>query len=227
MQTGYPRFFIHNLIEELAQHILEDFGHKSLEGQKAVLFSHGAYALHCMRYLADEADGISSTKICSVSLVSNSPVTSDRAAEIPWEHAEIHAVLYCSSAYPVAKSFWQHSGFGISSRDAKFCLDTVHDRLLQTSQVRSVPDHSHTESSAHECQTSCSSKRHPLQMEESENTKSMLRRRIAGLASSRNNEVTEGDVYLFPSGMSAISTVAQALLPSEDSETPPEVIAYG
>lgn len=47
----------------------------------------------------------------------------------------IHIVLFPQSAFPVAKTFWQHTGDGISSRMAAACLDLLEraERLNGTS----------------------------------------------------------------------------------------------
>ena len=224
MRTGYPRFFIHRLIESLARHICEKVQHGSSLIQMAMLFPAKIHALQCERYLTHHAtnDGAMNVSMRTVSLALKTPGTALQTPGVQWEQAEIYAVLYPSEFYPLAKGFWQHTGFGISSRYAEFCLDEIDDLQIQTFPT---PLKSGWEDSAevHEKERACRS----TQAIEDEKVKSTLRRRIAKLASGDKNAVDEKDVYLFPSGMSAISTFAQALLTVNNSDASPEVIAYG
>lgn len=41
------------------------------------------------------------------------------------EDAELHIILFPASAFPFAKSFWQHTGLGVSSRFAEYCLSML------------------------------------------------------------------------------------------------------
>jgi cystathionine gamma-synthase len=43
--------------------------------------------------------------------------------------ADLHIVLFPAGAFPIAKQFWQHSGLGISSRRAEYCLSMLPDDL--------------------------------------------------------------------------------------------------
>ena len=230
MQTGYPRFFIHRLIERLAQHVCEKLKHEFLRPQKAMLFPSKTQALRCKRYLTDHAPETSPAGICVVSLASSPLIAAEETTSIHWEHAEIHAVLYPSDLYSLAKPFWQHTGFGISSRYAKFCLDRVDDLQLQTSHTPSMQDHTHSTVPENKPPATCGEKKGfhaSLQETADVGIKSILRRRIARLVSSEKNAVAENDVYLFPCGMSAISTIAQALLANAGSEGSLNVVAYG
>lgn len=224
MQTGYPRFFIHSLIETLARHICHKAQHDSSLIQKAMLFPGKIHALQCERYLTHHATnncaiGVS---IRTVSLALRTPGAALQTPGVQWEQAEFHAVLYPSHLYPLAKSFWQHTGFGISSRYAEFCLGRIDDLQIQTFPTQFKPG---WEDSAEvsEKERACISAR----AIEDEEIKGTLRRRIAKLASGDKNTVEEKDVYLFPSGMSAISTIAQALHTIKNSDASLKVVAHG
>ena len=215
MRTGYPRFFIHRLIEVLARHICEKAQHESSLTQMVMVFPGRGCALQCERYLTYHAakDCAMNVSIRTVSLALKSPHTPLQTPRIQWEHAELHAVLYPFDLYPLAKSFWQHTGFGISSRYAEFCMDRIDDLQIQTFPGSPTPG----------SERACMSTR----ATEDEEIKSTIRRRIAKLASGDMCALEEKDVYLFQSGMSAISTIAQALHTIRKSDAPPRVVAYG
>ena len=224
MRTGYPRFFIHRLIEILARHICEKVQGDSSLVQMAMVFPGKEHALQCERYLTHHATNNCAMNVSmrTVSLVLKTPDTALQTPGVQWEKAEIHAVLYPSHLDPLAKSFWQHTGFGISSRYAEFCLGRIDGLQIQTLPNLSALGR---EDSAEVGETKRFSPSTPAI--EDEETKSTLRRRIARLTSGEKNAVEEKDVYLFPSGMSAISTIAQALHTIKNEKAPVEVVAYG
>lgn len=47
--------------------------------------------------------------------------------------ADLHIVLFPSSAFSVAKEFWQHTGFGVSSRLAEHCLHLMESEASNIS----------------------------------------------------------------------------------------------
>lgn len=225
MRTGYPRFFIHRLVETLAGRICEKLEHELPKTQMAMLFPSEMHALQCERYLKLQAADDLTVDTGTVSLASNSLVAAGQTPEVHWEHAEIHVVLYPADLYPLAKGFWQHTGFGITSRYADFCLGRLDDLQLQTSPTLSTAGNNHTG-----CPRRRASAKHSEVEDagvEDEMIKGILRCRIANLASSGKNPVEGKDVYLFPSGMAAISSVAHALHPNKDSEASHKVVAYG
>jgi cystathionine gamma-synthase len=90
-----------------------------------------------------------------------------------------------------AKSFWQHSGFGISSRYAAFWLE--NEQFLPRETARTV-----------HCKKT-------LPLQEGADSKQTLRKRIADLSSRSAQRVGFQDVFLYPTGMTGISNVAVAL----------------
>ena len=224
MRTGYPRFFIHRLIELLTRHVCEKVQHGSSSIQMAMVFPSRVHALQCLRYLTHHATNKCAMTISMriVSLALKTPGTALQTSEIQWDQAECHAVLYPFHLYPLAKSFWQHTGFGISSRYAEFCLSRIDDLQIQQLLNPSTPEWEDPAAVSEE-ERACISTR----ATEDDEIKRTLRRRIAKLASGDKCALEEENVYLFPSGMGAISTIAQALHTIQKSENPLKVVAYG
>ena len=165
----------------------------------------------------------------------------------------LHIVLFPAEAFPLAKQFWQHTGMGISSRIADYCLSMISE--MPSSPLRSnspaiprmpssarnrhysvkspIPDPNEDEAAATKDMNVYLEERYGRNMPlgYAAAAKRALRRRIAGVLvhdtcpsshdsqqhpsagrddtelgpSSRGVEgVTENDVFLFPTGMTAI-----------------------
>ena len=276
MQTGYPRFFIHLTIKELERQIIQRYG-KSTE--MVMLFPSQATARRCQRFLYDKIDSLTSNDVRIMHLEPKIESTSS-----PDPHQPIVSPLFCvffpQECFPVAKQVWQHTGDGISSRRAEFCLQLLNEGLLQpvdqplkpkledqlftkgprryqrdTSQngivyEAAAPDRS-TNGKANHLQTP-EGKEYAQFVEErfgrnlspalASQAKLAMRRRIAGClvdntdldhaletsedcSSTRVSNLTSDDVYLFPTGMSAIFNVHRILLST--APTPLESICFG
>lgn len=142
-----------------------------------------------------------------------SNVEKDSADELgSW--TAIHAVLFEPENILVAKQFWQHTGEGISSRYAEHslsifnlyiegCDELRYRGLIPESGVSVIP---HSDAAAAE--------------------KYKIRQRIAALISSDSKAVSPDDVFLYPSGMNAMSDLYQALILTRKSQVK-KVVAYG
>ena len=162
----------------------------------------------------------------------------------------LHIVLFPADAWPLAKQFWQHTGMGISSRIADWCLSMISE-IPSSPMHHSSPAQVRLPSSARNRHYSAKSPKLDAEEQAAKDmnvyleerygrnmplgyaaaVKRALRRRIAGVLvheahetcsdpqqhptagrddtelgpSSRGVEgVTEDDVYLFPTGMTAI-----------------------
>ncbi|KAH9041190.1 PLP-dependent transferase [Lactarius hengduanensis] len=194
MQTGYPRFFINLDIRKLSTLLEQKFGTPS---ENSLLFPSRKSAEACRAFLAAR----------------------DVLARV---------------------QFWQHTGLGISSRLATRCLSALASASSPTSPTppRLKPSaHRHYASSKPAREPSAE----PLGTDQSvyleqrygrnldvgaaEVAKAAMRRRIAGVLvrdggeaevevaqSVRGVAVTEHDVFLFPTGMSAIWSAHQLAL---------------
>ncbi|CAG8560702.1 4160_t:CDS:2 [Ambispora gerdemannii] len=140
MVNGYPRFFIHNLIKKLMSHCEQKFA-KSMES--CLLFPSRKAAQRCRDFLRKYYTPLDALSLSASTSISKASSTIARLAEITVlaptaEHVEsslpnavtLYVVIFPKDAFPVAKLYWQHTGDGISSRQAEYVL-----RLLQAKQA--------------------------------------------------------------------------------------------
>lgn len=112
-------FFIHKTIEAFAESIVQRHG-SPLE--TAFLFPSHAVSARCVQFLRDQVPSLTPHSARIVDLypnagLSSTPENSDGASTKPI----VSAVLFAQDHAKIAKSFWQHSGDGISSRRAEYC----------------------------------------------------------------------------------------------------------
>ncbi|PSS30964.1 hypothetical protein PHLCEN_2v2489 [Hermanssonia centrifuga] len=259
MVTGYPRFFIHLSIRKLARICEQKFG---VNNEQAMLFPTRKIAQACRSFMVDHS--CQPGPPVPVRLVQFFISPEDASASTA-TGVELHIALFSAEAFPLAKQFWQHSGLGISSRLAEYCLSMLPDDTEAPSPTTTstrVPA-KRTGSNRHysaksslsspPCSSPLSVPEPPaaevlsadqavyleerygrnLPLESAANAKRALRRRIAGVLvrdspsdwseaggheaelgpSTRGvKEVTEDDVYLFPTGMTAIWNAHQLAL---------------
>ncbi|KAH8106736.1 pyridoxal phosphate-dependent transferase [Cristinia sonorae] len=120
MSTGYPRFFVHRMILQLADIILQK---TNVTGRLSHLFPT-AYAAHeevayLKRYAPTHAADFD-VKVAIVPLDDASRTLAGR------ESLEVYAVTFPLSLKKLGKSFWQHVGVGITSRYAEICLANIN-----------------------------------------------------------------------------------------------------
>ncbi|CAK7208980.1 Cystathionine gamma-synthase [Sporothrix curviconia] len=126
MVTGYPRFFIHNLIKAFAASVAERFGQP---GQTAVLFPSRAAAERCQQFIEKYATDPSLLKnltLVHLALDPSNPETAPYRSLAP----TISAVIMNTETFPFGKQYWQHSGDGVSSRRAEYCHKLFAEDLL-------------------------------------------------------------------------------------------------
>jgi len=119
------RFFIHKVIQHFADAVVEKYGKT---GESAVLFPSPAVATRCMVFLSQQVPQLERHKVRITELV---PIdqriyTADTNFVLP----KISAVLFPSEHFAIAKTFWQHSGDGTSSRRAGYCHQLFKEGLL-------------------------------------------------------------------------------------------------
>ncbi|KAL9130013.1 MAG: hypothetical protein Q9217_001697 [Psora testacea] len=207
MKTGYPRFFIHRLIVKLGERLCDTFGHGD---QMAMPFCCQTYANYCERYLKFKVADVQTNRIY-VTWLAIGP-TSNARDHVHWDQAELHVVFYPRDVFPHAKDFWQHTGFGISSRYAVYCLEHLDD--FQLREALQVADHDLFSKML-------------VRKSEDRQTKQVLHQRIADLASAPDSQIGPEHVHLFPTGMSAISKIAEMIKSMNLSEDRMIIVAYG
>ncbi|KIY69232.1 PLP-dependent transferase [Cylindrobasidium torrendii FP15055 ss-10] len=257
MVSGYPRFFIGLNIRKLAEICANKFG---VQGEQCMLFPSKNIAEQCREFV-ERRSALEGTPF-RPRLVQFLITPEDNApSELEGASADLHIALYPSAASGHAKQFWQHTGLGISSRLADYCLAMLKkgNESPTTPPLRTKPSNRHyaakgfakgaaarTES-IDDSQSNYLEERYGrnLPLAYGPSAKRALRRRIAGVLeqqhvintsiceepamgveglavgpSSRISEMSESDVFLFPTGMSAIYNahrLATALRPAAKS----------
>lgn len=110
------RFFIHKAIEQFAAAVAEQYGRP---GERAILFPSHAVAARCQEFFARQAPELDLDRVRILDLV---PVAEGaRSKELAIISPRVSAVLFPEDKFKIAKTFWQHSGDGVSSRRAEYC----------------------------------------------------------------------------------------------------------
>jgi cystathionine gamma-synthase len=150
MTTGYPRFFVPLIVRELASKIISatlSGSHENLDipfspddGDKldAVLVPTRFMSIECQAYLQSRAPD---DEFLTVALTMEGVRSAECYREISGNGtAQVYAVIFRgSTSEGEAKAFWQHTGFGISSRCASYWLSNA----LCLEESSRVPDELH------------------------------------------------------------------------------------
>lgn len=122
------RFFIHKSIEAFAQEIIQRHGSPT---EKAFLFSSPAISARCVQFLKDQVSSLKAHSVRIVDLYPNADLP-NVAGKCDGADAKpiVSAVLFPQDHAKIAKTFWQHSGDGISSRRAEYCHHAFSDGHL-------------------------------------------------------------------------------------------------
>ncbi|EED14153.1 cystathionine gamma-synthase, putative [Talaromyces stipitatus ATCC 10500] len=125
MQCGYPRFFVHPLIQSLAQEVLRRCGNADLEA--ATLFPSLRTATICRNFVVARIPPEESSKIRIVGFVPSPKADSDIRSHV---NSKLFGVIYPKEYAPIAKQVWQHTGDGVQSRRSEFCSSALQDGYL-------------------------------------------------------------------------------------------------
>ena len=127
------RFFIHKSIDRLASNIVQRYG--SSEIDNAMLFPTRRCAERYVNFLFQQNPNAVHSDLRILDFV---PLTEDSSKFV---QPRLSTVLYPKPLWPTAKSFWQHTGEGISSRRAEFCQHMFDQKTLveSSSLVDSTP----------------------------------------------------------------------------------------
>ncbi|KAF8311852.1 PLP-dependent transferase [Clavulina sp. PMI_390] len=241
MKSGYPRFRVHHLIDELSDVCRERFG---TVNEKCYLFPSSRFAEACREYLerfAPRPPKAEELRVTAFDLPINNNFVSEQA-----DHPSsvvVYAAFFPIDFIRVAKSFWQHTGLGISSRVAEYCLSILaYERKqpieevatstrsspsnlqspLPSPPLSNVPNDPNMKPPTALASSYAIALLHSLPISEAAIAKSTIRQRIADLVvedvsltnSERSSQlmVTRDDVILYPTGMSAIWHCHHAIL---------------
>ncbi|GAA5981766.1 hypothetical protein JCM10908_004601 [Rhodotorula pacifica] len=118
MTSGYPRFFIHHQIQQLADLATSRFGRDGPDGKEAcILLPTETTARSCSAFLSSREKPVTS-RVQSWAIQSATPVADGKRSRV----VTVWACFFPASEFAVAKQYWQHTGEGISSRVAERCL---------------------------------------------------------------------------------------------------------
>lgn len=124
MQCGYPRFFVHPIIQSLAREVLHRYGDNETEA--ATLFPSSKTAKICHSFILSRIPSEESSKVRSLNLIPSARTEAESSAIT----SGLSCVIYPQEFAPIAKQVWQHTGNGVSSRRGEFCLKALEDDFL-------------------------------------------------------------------------------------------------
>ncbi|KAF2466724.1 cystathionine gamma-synthase-like protein [Lindgomyces ingoldianus] len=125
MKTGYPRFFIHKSIEKFATAIVKKYGEA---GARAIIFPSHAAASRCLEFFFHQDPELEPQQVRILDLVPAAKKA--RSEECAIISPKISAILFPQEKFKIAKTYWQHSGDGISSRRAEYCHALFDEGVL-------------------------------------------------------------------------------------------------
>jgi cystathionine gamma-synthase len=126
MKTGYPRFFVHLIIQELQREVLSRYGRP---GEAVMLFPSPATAKRCQQFFDAKLAGLEKDLVRIIGLLPSVPSNTDVRENLT-AVSSLFCVFFPKQHFSIAKQVWQHSGDGISSRRGEFCLKALTDGLL-------------------------------------------------------------------------------------------------
>lgn len=124
MQTDLLSFFIHPLCDKLANDLNTSFGNPEA---RAIVLSSQSSVKRCCKWLSDQA---APGEVGSFSVEVAESEHGDGSRSRHW--SEVHIVWFMPQHFKLAKAFWQHTGEGISSRRAEYCLQFYPRYRLST-----------------------------------------------------------------------------------------------
>ncbi|KAH8118706.1 pyridoxal phosphate-dependent transferase [Phellopilus nigrolimitatus] len=197
MSTGYPRFFIHRSIQKLAKICLESL---KIYDDLAMLFPTARTAEECSSYLIRYAQNKhpSAIRVIHFGLFCASSETCD-------SRAELHLIRFPPDIWKLAKSFWQNTGMGISSRYADRILQSLTNDTKLVTIDRPLNSHLNKfpgalkEKWIVKCRIANMANGGDGISEAPELGKSHEEQQVEG-----HHSVTANHVFLYPTGMSAI-----------------------
>lgn len=238
MNSGYPRFFIHNDIQQLAKLVEGSYGR---DDERCMIFPTYNIAKRCRAFIKEKAAALNPPVKAVVRILQLSSPPPANAEETSTKvEANLAFVFFHSKLFPIAKQYWQHSGEGISSRLAEYFLSEMKDKLA--AEMNSKRDSASTaSSSSHSPRPSRSSRSsrssinisrsnikqesatfieerfgRNLDLRFAKDAKKILLQR---LASEYDHSYSDSEnVYLYPSGMAAIFNAHRAILGFNDEK---------
>lgn len=234
MHSGYPRFFIHNDIQQLSKLLEASYAR---DNEKCFIFPTYNVAKRCRDFIKEKAATLNPPLKPAVRILQlSSPAPSNSEEESYKVEANISIVFFPSNLYSLVKQYWQHTGEGISSRLGEYFLSEMKDKLSANSKRSSsstVSSHSPRTSRSSRSSVSVSSLQNINNKQESATfieerfgrnldlrfAKEAKKILLSRLASEYDQSYSDANnVYLYPSGMAAIFNAHRAIRACSDPD---------
>jgi cystathionine gamma-synthase len=234
MHSGYPRFFIHNDIQQLCKLLESSYAR---DNEKCFIFPTYNIAKRCRTFIKEKAATMIppiKPAVRILQLSSPAPVNSEE--ESYKIEANIAIVFFPSNLFSLVKQYWQHTGEGISSRLGEYFLSEMKDKLTAEINDKRSSSNSNISSSPHSARTSRSSRSsisthqnnnkqesatfieerygRNLDLRFAKEAKKILRSRLA--SEYDQSYVDAESMYLYPSGMASIFNAHRSILNVSD-----------
>ncbi|KAK9241017.1 pyridoxal phosphate-dependent transferase [Lipomyces kononenkoae] len=128
LKNGYPRFFWHEKIQQLVSLVESRYGGPD---EKAIILPSYKVACQCRAYM-HRLTKLTDPTIRVVEITVPPPSKGVQS--------NISIVFFPESEISLAKSFWQHTGAGVSSRMAEYCLERLKAAETPKSEPKSAAD---------------------------------------------------------------------------------------
>ncbi|KAJ3117480.1 hypothetical protein HK100_000811 [Physocladia obscura] len=135
LKCGYPRFVYHPLVKQVFDHFEKKFGRP---GEACIVYPTSRVASEAREFMKSHIKRnpqtfpislASSIRIAEFAIQpiyqSASPAAADPTVLLQQRTVFVYSLLFPQAAASLAKMFWQHSGEGISSRLAEYCLKVL------------------------------------------------------------------------------------------------------
>lgn len=145
MKCGYPRFFFHPDVRSLFQVCLERHHpprSSVTSEQDCLVFPSERAAKECRKFINQHFDTSTAPipihpknqyiRIASIQLVHSSDITLPANTPLTFQLSVVFFPKVCAS---VAKQYWQHTGEGISSRFASYCLTIINNASINANPL--------------------------------------------------------------------------------------------
>jgi len=127
---------VHKTIQAFAETIVHRYGSPK---EHAFLFSSHAVAARCVSFFRNQISFLDTES--TLRIIDLYPIAGSGDNDVPHFNPEnpiISAVLFPKTHTNIAKTFWQHSGDGVSSRRAEYCHKAFKDGHLEARRGNQV-----------------------------------------------------------------------------------------
>jgi cystathionine gamma-synthase len=131
MNCGYPRFFVHPTVENLAREIAQKHL-ETLPDCRVLLFPTVHAAQRCLKFIEKSVQATAGCLLGCVEFVVDP--THKINENFHLDTVKLTAVVCAPHLYSTAREYWQHTGDGISSRRAEFLQELFYHSVILPSK---------------------------------------------------------------------------------------------